>query len=453
MRTSRFLPYVLLAGLGACAERKASPPDLVLVTIDTLRADRLGTYGYFRDTSPVLDHLAEQSLVFERCIAPMATTFPSHLSLLTSTYPNETGALANVGAGGKAFSPTPQLSSLARVLQVSGYQTAAFVSAAPIKKFSGISFGFDVFDEPEEKMRDAPSTNRRVIDWIDRRGNGPSFLWVHYFDPHAPYTPPDRLAAMYRPNPEQERWLEERDFQRVYRKDSLPIHVNNKYDAEIRTVDEQIGALIDRLESEGSRWARTVLVIVGDHGEGLGQHGEKEHGGLWQEQLRVPLMMRAPGVAPRRVDRLLSVADIIPTLAGLIELPGEDVFLRQASGVDRLSERSEETVIFSQESAAPWRTHRGERKPGYALTGETWKLIHDPDGDDLLFRITDDPFELRDLSATYPDVVETLLGVLELRLDQQRQRREALGVGTSSGDEEAVDPKILDQLRSLGYIP
>ena len=388
-------------------------PNIVLITIDTLRADRLGAYRYFRDTSPALDALAEESIVFERCIAPMATTYPSHLSLLTSTYPHETGAVANAGAGGAPFVPTPYLRSLAQLLSESAYQTAAFVSAAPLKSFSGIDAGFDVFDEPEPRTRPAEETNARVFEWLEARGEAPSFLWVHYFEPHSPYQPPDPLDKKFRPDDELRSYLTERDFQPIYRAGTLPVHVNSRYD-----------------------------------GEGLGQHGEKEHGGVWDEHLHVPLVIRVPGVEAVRVGDLISIADIVPTLMGLVELPNEDVFLRQASGTDRLAEHAERPLVFSQEPSAPWRTRRGERKPSYALTGNDWKLIHNPDRKDLLFRLSEDPFELEDVSAEHSDVTVRLRKILLARIEQPKARRTALGATS----EQEVDPAIVEQLRALGYV-
>ena len=160
-------------------------------------------------------------------------------------------------------------------------------------------------------------------------------------------------------------------------------------------------------------------------------------------------MIRVPGVEAMRVDDLISIADIVPTLMGLIELPNEDVFLRQASGADRLAEHAERPLVFSQESSAPWRTRRGERKPSYALTGNEWKLIHNPDEEDLLFRLSEDPFELEDVSAEHPDVADGLRKILLARIEQHKARRTALGATSSAQD---VDPAIVEHLRALGYV-
>ncbi len=452
------LATLALAAVCACEQRpELVRPNLVFVTIDTLRADRLGCYGYFRDTSPVIDQLAGESILFERCLAPMATTYPSHLSLLTSTYPTENGALGNCGAGGEKFVPTERLRSLAQVLRTAGYRTAAFVSTVALKEYTGISAGFDVFDDPGPRERVAATTNAAVFEWLESLDDQNFFLWVHYFDPHAPYLPPtpfitstkyafdDRLAG----------YLAARKFRAPgsvpKRRTTRIKSANNLYDSEISYVDSQLGELLERLRARPQVWDRTVLVLLGDHGEGLGQHGEMRHGGIWQEQLHMPLMMRIPGQSSRRIDRLMSVADIVPTLMGLVELPGKETFLDQASGIDRLAEDPGDEFILSQESGAPWKKRPGGSGPRYVLTGREWNLIHDAGGDDLLFDRRTDPFELHDVRSEHPGVAEKLYGILQTRLELQKERRTVLQpAGPAPG--KKLDPDTKEQLRSLGYI-
>ena len=175
------------------------------------------------------------------------------------------------------------------------------------------------------------------------------------------------------------------------------------------------------------------------------------HGGVWQEQLHVPLLIRVPGLGPQRITRLISVADVVPTLLGLIALPAKEKFLRQASGIDRLAGEPSETFIFSQESAAPWKTHAGKRSPRYMLTGDEWKLIHDPSGQDLLFRLTTDPFEFRNVRDDYPDVAGRLRSEVLARIERQIQRRGALRP-LDSDSRRGPNEKVIEQLRSLGYL-
>lgn len=441
----------LAAQSGCSASVGEGPPNLVFITIDTLRADRLGAYGYFRNTSPVLDALARESLVFERCFAPMATTFPSHLSLFTSTYPNETGAIANFGSGGKAFQPTDQFRTLAQVLRKGGYQTAGFVSAAPLKRSSGIAHGFEVFTQPEKHTRRGDRTSAEALQWLDATDDRPFFLWVHYFDPHWPYAPPPPFSDKFQSSPRLSAYFEKRVFADPGENEADIEAVNNQYDGEVSYVDSEIGKLLDALRAREEDWENTVVVVTSDHGEGLYQHGESQHGLVWNEQLRVALFMRIPGHAPARIDRVMSVADIVPTLMGLIEIPGEDAFRRQASGVDRLSGEQAEAYIFSQESMAPFKNRPRKRRPGYSLTGEAWKFVLGPEGGKSLYRLVSDPHELEDVSEEYPEVTERLHAILNERLAKQKKKfARYRGEAPDAGSD--IDPALIEQLRALGYI-
>jgi arylsulfatase A-like enzyme len=438
------LPLALILIASGCrSEGPLESPNLVVVSIDTLRADRLGLYGYFRDTTPVLDSLAEESLVFERCVAPMATTFPSHLSLFTGAYPAETGAVANARVGGLAFVSTERLRSLAQLLREGGYRTAAFVGATPLKKHTGIDAGFEHFDEPRVAQRRAGATNQRVRRWLSAQTEAPFFLWVHYFDPHAPYDAPEPFGSRFVEEPEQARYLSERGF------GSSPPAVHNRYDGEVSYADHELGRLLKELRSRPEIWRRTVLVVVGDHGEGLGQHEEPHHGSVWAEQLRVPLLIRVPGKAPARIDGPISTADILPTLLGLIGLPGREEILRQASGIDRLAGEGKDAFVLSQEAANYRSPETGAMR--YALTGTEWKLVHDSVEGSRLFRISEDPYELEDVSEGHPDVVSSLEKILLGEMERQKRRRAELLSGRPDVDED-VDPEVLDQLKSLGYV-
>ena len=178
-------------------------PNIVLITLDTTRADHLGAYGYFRDTSPRIDAFAEQSIVFEHAIAPMATTLPTHVSILTATHPLEHGVLANVMHGGRRFVPAAGLRSFATVCREQGYRTAAFVSAAPLKRDSGIQLGFEVFDEPDESEaeRSGGQTSDAALRWLAGLEAGPFLLWVHYYDAHWPFAAPAPFGGRYRTDP------------------------------------------------------------------------------------------------------------------------------------------------------------------------------------------------------------------------------------------------------------
>jgi len=439
-----------LAGSSACrrpSEPGADRPPIVVITIDTLRADHLGCYGYFRDTSPTIDALAAESILFERCIVPMATTLPTHASIFTGTYPLEHGILANYKHGGFQFVPSPRLASLAQYAGRLGYQTAAFVSATPVKRGTGIEAGFDIFDEPSATERRAEQTTRAVIDWLDKRDHRPLLLWVHYFDPHNEYAPPPPYDTRYVTDEPLESMLARARFADHSRRPTGATVVTrsaiNGYDGEIRYTDDQLAVLFRALKSRGL-WEDAAVVLIGDHGEGLGQHGEPGHGLVWDEQLHAPLIVRVPGIGPRRIADPVSAVDLLPTLLGLLELPVSEAFRAQFSGVDALAPGAETRHILSRSSD---RRMRFDVPTTYSITGNGWKYIHAIGGESMLFDLISDPHELENVAAAHPDVANDLCG--RLRADVIRQR--ARGVQLGSG---AVVPLPRDrrgELADLGY--
>ncbi len=429
-------------------------PNIVVVTLDTTRADHLGLYGYFRDTSPVLDDLARGAVVFERAIAPMATTLPTHVSLFTATSPLEHGVLANTTQGGGRFVPSPGLRSFAEVCREAGFATAAFVSAAPLKRGSGIEAGFDVFDEPDAKNRRGDQTADRALAWLEE-ARRPFLLWVHFYDAHWPYDPPAPYDARYRTDPALDAWLDargvaDRSYRPLVRQWEEARPATNAYDGELRFQDVQLGRLLAALGSR-TDWSRTALLVIGDHGEGLSQHDHPAHGGTWDEQLRVPMLIRAPGLAPGRVNALVSVLDALPTLIAVLAVPELEGLLEQASGRDALAEDFVESPVLSQDTGRSNRT--GPFR--YSLTGPRWKYFRtDGAGEagEELYDLHEDPYELRDLSSTQGEV---LAGMRRALLDEIGERTRRGGALRDGEDPITLpaDPEIVEQLRALGYLP
>ena len=185
-------------------------PNLLIITIDTLRVDHLGCYGYFRNTTPNIDKLAKESVVFDHCLAPMAQTLPAHMSIFTGVYPREHGIVANLsqtrdptrrGLDGKPlrmlYQPSPILKTFATVVGGAGYTTAAFVSAEPVKREGGLAEGFQTWNEPEGRRRSAEGTNESFFAWLDEDLKQPFMVWIHYFDPHTSYDPPPPYDTMF----------------------------------------------------------------------------------------------------------------------------------------------------------------------------------------------------------------------------------------------------------------
>jgi len=431
-------------------------PSLVLITVDTLRADHLGAYGYFRDTSPTIDELARGSLVFDRCYAPIPRTAPSHTSLFTGVYPYEHGITNNVGRQlaaeirrGDEERPEARLKTFPTWLKEAGYHTGGFVSATPLKKETGIAVGFDRYTQPDDHRRSAEATNRDVFAWL-AEVQEPFFLWVHYFDPHGPFDEtlpvPESFQRLFASGEDDgvEAYLRERAFaERVSNKnyDEASVrHLVDTYDGAIRYLDQQLASLFAELRHLG-HWDDTFLVLTSDHGEGLGQHGFAGHGLVWNEQLNVPLLMRGPGISAGRVDTTLSTIDVLPTFLGRLGRPVVDVrFLTTARGRDVLAESFEPRPVFAMSP---------EGQAEYGWIGERWKLLLREGGDLELFDLVRDPHELTDLSETEAERVAELRRGLEEAIAEQQAKGELYGAGEVV---ETTDPRHLEELKALGYL-
>ena len=444
-----------LLALSGCDARSASnnpKPNIILIVIDTLRADHLGCYGYFRDTSPNIDAFADQSIFFEQAYAPMATTLPSHASLFTGLYPLEHGTVANFGDGGAPFTSRPGVRAAAEVFKENGYTTGAFVSAAPMKRISGINVGFDTYEQPAQMERGAKLTTAETLRWLDTHGKAPFFLFVHYFDPHTPYRPPQPYQTMFRHAPELDAHLAQRDIPNVVapglcrgRYPTVSRRAVNLYDGEIRYCDSQIGLLFEALKQRGL-WDSSVIVLTADHGEGLNQHDWPQHGRTWNEQVHVPLMMRFPGRIPGRFAPLTSLIDVFPTVFGMLEADWAEDFLAQARGVNVLAADFQQRPLLAQRSARDCGEFGG---PLYAYTTPSWRYHYTPDKPELLFDRRLDPYELNnafdensaEAGAIRRDLLSEVADLLE--------RGKAL---EPTATETTIDPQYRRDMEALGYV-
>lgn len=420
-------------------------PNLLLITLDTTRADHLPMYGYVRDTTPNLRRLAQRSRLFSAAWAPMATTLPSHTSLMTGAWPLEHGVLGNAEHGGRIALPTDALQPIAGLLRDAGYQTAAFVSATPVREGTGIERGFEVFDDPERNVRHAKQTTTAAARWLREHGGEPFFLWVHYFDAHGPFEP-QQDADLYEADAALRSWMADRAIPEVaFRTGGAeldPLAAHDGYDAEIRYVDDHMQRLIDILDDEGW-WEETIIVVVGDHGEGLGQHDIGGHGHVWREQLQVPLVVYVPWRAGgERIDTPISMVDVMPTL--LSEFPsldssawrekvsGRDIFRDGPAPSLALSSIRQDTVGIAHQRA---------------LTAGHWRLVEVQDTTHL-FDLDSDPHEQTDLSPLLP-AHTAILSALTSRLhDEQQARGQSLGTGGTA----PLSDEALRGLAELGYI-
>src|SRR5665213_318660 len=285
----------MLAAAAVWLLSRPRPPHVLLITLDTTRADRLGCYGCTQSRTPVFDALASSGILCERALTVAPQTLPAHASMFTGLYPLESGVRTN--GRGRLDESIP---TLAQALKRQGYDTAAFVASFVVDRKFGLDAGFNTYDDDfvgDEPVGEAMQRQRRgesvvnaALQWLRLKREKPFFCWVHLYDPHAPYLAHTELFG--------------NDY------------VDRPYDAEIAYVDLQAGRLVNFLKSRGLE-QETLIVVVGDHGEGLGEHVEKGHGmTLYDESLHVPLIFRHVGRLPagKRVPENISLVDLSPTI-------------------------------------------------------------------------------------------------------------------------------------------
>ena len=453
----------------ATACSRPTPTSVVLITIDTLRADHLGCYGYARNTSGNIDRLADEGTLFERTISSLPRTTQSIASILTGRYPSGHGARG-------LFSPLSAANiTLAEILQERGYRTAAITSNMFLAPGRGFEQGFDLYDNPRQRWigNSAPEITRRAVHWLDEQPPGePFFLWVHYLDPHWTYRPTSNTpyARAFDPagsgEPAVYGAIDSGKLTKgevIFQNRIDPREVQQLialYDGEIAAVDDALEPLLNRLARDGEP---VLLVLTSDHGESLGEHCYHfAHGEyLYQPVLHIPLILRMPGTVPdgRRVDSLAQNIDIAPTILSLL-------------GIDRLQSVDGRPLFLAAENAtAPREPAPGRplvfaesdfqlihpENPRYFLSGPEgkwssvsdgrYKLIHIPRrGDELLelYDLEADPGEEHDLSD------DPALDSLRTELLRELKRFVDYDAGSPVPDQ--LDPEERERLRSLGYI-
>ena len=444
----------LLAAAAAegCGAPSPRIGNVVLVTIDTLRADHLGCYGYPRPTSPFLDSLAARSLLFERAVSASSHTAPSHATLLTSLYPEQHGVLVN------GLSLSGSLWSFASVARDSGAEPAGFAS---VSFLSGLGGEFETWDSevPDgELFRTADLTVDRVAAWLGARDPlRPFFLWVHFYDVHEhkadtriPPGPLERISSHRRDRKDD--FLAFLREQRGYTGSRVTRNFD-RYDSQIAFVDSQIGRLYERVEAHAAG-ARTLWVVTSDHGEGMGDHGYGGHGRyLYDEQIHVPLIIHdsADHFAPASVPSLVRHVDVLPTLAELAGVPhtGDAGRIEGGSLVPWLDDplRVARRLAFAQRRPPdPRRLERGW-SPGQLIVarGDRFKYISSSHAPDEFYDLLRDPHETMNLAGG--DSQE------ERRLREWLRRKDAaLRRDRRAGEAGAIPEELIESLRALGYL-
>jgi len=386
--------------------------------MDTTRADRIACYGYERIRTPIIDGLADQGVLFENAYAQAVMTLPSHTSIMSGHVPPAHGVRIN----GSAI-VRPEVETLAEILKAAGFATGATVSAMVLDSMFGLDQGFDYYDDnvPESgshdvffSQRPAGEVTDAALAWLNTARAGRWFLWAHYFDPHTPLNPPSPFREQYGPR---------------------------GYEGEIAYMDSEIGRLLEGVREAGAA-DRTIVVLVGDHGEGLRDHGEMTHGVfLYNEITRVPLVISVPGFIsePRRVKSVVRTTDIMPTILDLLRLPSRP----SLDGVSLwpLISGATDDMGLSAYTESPASALMYGWSPLAALRSGKWKYIHGPEPE--LYDIEADPGERQNVIASQREVADDL---------RERMRGMLTAVTPVKGNGSvSLSPEEEARLRSLGY--
>jgi arylsulfatase A-like enzyme/Flp pilus assembly protein TadD len=424
MLSSRSLVALVTAAfllwISAAFAAPVAAPNVVVITIDTLRADHLGCYGYHQIRTPNIDALAADGARFERAYSAVPVTLPSHTVMFTGTYPMLSGmhdfAANKLGPG----QPT-----LASVLKEHGYTTGAVIGSAVLDSRFGLNRGFDFYYDHfdfnrlqesnlEEMERPGNLVTDVTLDWLSKNAQKKFFLWMHLYDPHYPYRPPAPYASEYKDRP---------------------------YDGEIAFADSQVGRLIRFLKSRGL-YANTMIVLSGDHGESLGEHGEKTHGFfIYNATLHVPFIIHLPGKALHEtVVNPVSLADLMPTVLQFLKLDIPTQVQGRSLANLMKTKKADDARVLYDETFLP-RLHFNWSELRGAET-ENYHFIDAPKPE--LYDLTNDPGETRNLFPEKKAVGEEM----RARLSKLIQEYSA---GPELAEKTGLDPALMERLKSLGY--
>ena len=419
---------LVISVLISCRSKKAeiSQPgprnaNVLLVTIDTTRADHLSCYRPGSARTPNLDALAARGVRFEQAIAQVPLTVPSHACIMTGSYPEVNGVR---GMAGFALSNTHP--TIASVMHAAGYATAAFVGSSVLGHPLGFATGFDTYDDYMGKRvveanqsgllleRRAGVVTDRAINWLKANGHKNFFLWCHYYDPHAPYQPPE-------------------PYRHLYAKDL--------YSGEIAYTDSQLGRLFDYLKAQ-NLLESTLIIATADHGESLGEHGEETHGVfLYDSTVHVPLIIAGPGIpAGKAIAQQVRAIDIMPTILAFLDLPPG----KEAQGMDLLpliqKDQPLPTDTAYLETLYP-RTYMGWSELRAVRTSE-WKFILAPRPE--LYNLKDDPREATNVESREPVIASRLDAHLWSIIGQDKRNEKLVS--------SPIDERTREDLASLGYV-
>ena len=462
---------VIAVGVGACSKEreeksKRSPiikrPNIILITVESLRTDHVACYGGPRETTPNIDALANEAILYEDAHAVTSWTLTSHASIFTGLYPTAHGVVRERDRLNDSYR------TVAEILADYGYQTGAVVGGPYLKKNYGLDRGFQHYDQsPAQSPKRVhahnditnPRMEARVNHFLDnvRRPDDPFFLFLYYWDPHYQYIPPPPYDSMFVPKGAKKP-KRTPEFHRHYKlgkhiTEAEMEYVKAQYDGEIRCTDEYLGRLFGRLREMGI-WDNTIVILTADHGEQFFEHGFLGHKfGLHVESLHVPLIVKLAGQAqPRRDQRLVSLIDLFPTMLelGLCRVPDEQ------HGLSLLSAPRAPLDPMFHELVAIWYMKRkstgeswSETEQFFSVREDDYKLIwNETSGDRALYDIIKDPGELHPIGEGGEERAARLVALIE----DWRAEMRAVAAKRGTPSEAVLSPEDEEQLRSLGYI-
>jgi arylsulfatase A-like enzyme len=434
--TSFVVATVLLpAALAGCSNRGPTGHNVILISLDTLRADRLGTYGYDRGTSPNLDALAAGGIVFENVVAESSWTLPSHVTMLSGLFPSTHGATNPSVAPGK------DTRLLAEVLSTHGYRTIGRTGGGYMGREYGFDRGFDEFDDTQTKFD--VLLRKAALEIVESEGDAPYFYFIHTYHVHCPYSPSPLYLSKFHSKEAEYVDTANRcgnpDYNAMKLSDAQVRYISNSYDGSILEMDEMLGRFFETLKKKGAL-DQTLVVVTSDHGEEFNEHGEIGHGStLYRESLLVPLIVSGPGIEPARVVSPVGLVDVTPTILDYLGLPVqgslEGESLRGAAKDDANSAASNTARVSELDRGVALRS---------AMTSDWHLITGENETDRELFDLQDDPLESRNVSQANASKTSELLSILA---DYERARRPL-----ATDPAAPMVPARVKRLRALGYI-
>lgn len=418
--------------------------NIILISIDTLRADHLGCYNYYRNTSPAVDKFREDGVLFRHCIAQSPSTLTSHASILTSLIPSHHGAFYTRGQA-----LPDNIKTMAELLKEKGYRTISFNDGGQIAPQFGLNQGFDKYESMSDKIKAEHLNFKRVVTktmtWLDQNPDEKFFLFLHTYETHHPYTPKKRQLKLFESNYKGDlNWqitvemIERINKGEIKLTDEDKQHIINTYDAEIRSMDESFGLLIDYLKKK-KLYDNTLIIFISDHGEEFGEHGiwAMHSHTLFNDQLHVPLLIKLPGskFASRKIDHLVRGIDILPTVMDLLgEKMSKD--FEGVSLVSLMKGIPPKKLVFAISQRDMQQTYVS---PYWSVMTRKWKLY-----DAKLYDLLNDPAELKDIARTHEDL-KTSLQKYALKYIKRRDKK-------FSAKKVVLDDNLREKLKSLGYL-